>query len=133
MIVLIVLVILAMTQFDRQYNNVLTIKQQNEQLAADVARVKRQISDLSANGVSVSQIPGNGHSKRVPSTQPVVDAFTCMIDAEKQPDFSRGGWFLDNFGTKVGKLTPLISTDVYGTWVQNIVMEPLTVRRSGHA
>src|SRR5204863_2529898 len=32
------------------------------------------------------------------------------------------------FGTKVGKLTPLISTDVYASWIQNMVMESLAVR-----
>ena len=141
MVSLLVLVVLAMVQFDRQFKDVMTIKEQNSQLAADVTRIKRQLSDLAADGVSVRQSDATGAStnpadgRRSASgsassggTQAGVDAFTYMRDAEKKPDFARGGWFLDNFGTKVGKLTPLISTDVYASWIQNLVMEPLVAR-----
>lgn len=128
--VLIVLVLLAMRQFDRQYEQVLSIKTQNEQLANDVARIKRTVSDLSANGVTVA--PSNGSATPTTASSAgiasKVDAFTRIEQAEKLPNFARGGWFLDNFGTKVGKLTPLLSTDVYASWVQNLVQETLAIR-----
>jgi len=135
MCVLIVLTLLAMRQFDRQYDNVLTIKAQNEQLASDVARIKRQIGDLSTSGVSVAPNSGQsatsstaGTGSSATTVKPKVDAFAHLLEAEQKPGFARGGWFLDNFGTKVGKLTPLISTDVYASWIQNLVMESLAIR-----
>src|SRR3954453_11956633 len=92
--ILIVLVLVAMRQFDRQYDNVLTIKSQNEQLAADVMRIKRQISDLVANGVAAPAAPaapqqGNVNSG-TPTTRPAarVDAFSHLRDAEKLPGFA---------------------------------------------
>ena len=51
-IILIVLIGLAMVQFDRQYDHIVTIKTQNDQLAGEIARIKRQLSDLSSGAVS---------------------------------------------------------------------------------
>ncbi|MCS7034118.1 MAG: ABC transporter substrate-binding protein, partial [Phycisphaerae bacterium] len=159
MSILIVLIVLAMRQFDRQYEHVLTIKQQNDQLAAEVARVRRQVAEMAAGGVTPGGGPrgASGDNSGVPadagaaqrgdgkegpsggpaggsssggasSAQPAVDCFTHLRAAERLPNFARGGWFIDNFGTKVGRLTPLISTDVYQSWVENQVMESLAVR-----
>src|SRR5436190_314441 len=131
--VLIVLVLLAMRQFDRQFADVVTIKDKQEQLAQDLTRIKRQIADMSASGVAMASpvTPSTNPSGAAPAVaagNAKIDAFAHMREVEKLPGFARGGWFLDNFGTKVGKLTPLISTDVYASWIQNMVMETLAVR-----
>lgn len=134
---LIVLVVLAMVQFDRQYRDVQTIKQQNADLAGDLARIKRQLSSFAGRAAvpmagpegSAARLSG-GPSVGAATTQDVgdIDAWTHIAAAEEKPDFARGGWFIDNFGTKVGKLTPLISTDVYAAWVENQVLESMAVR-----
>lgn len=130
--ILIVLVIFAMRQFDRQYDHVLTIKQQNDQLAAEVARVRRQVSDIVSGGVSIPLNPGQtvrpSDTASASGAQADTDAFTHIKAAERLPGFARGGWFIDNFGTKVGRLTPLISTDVYQSWIENQVLDSLAVR-----
>jgi peptide/nickel transport system substrate-binding protein len=134
---LIVIVIVAMRQFDRQYDHVRTIKTQNDQLASEVARIRRQVSDLASGGVTLSA-PRTGNADGGAATTrpaasaggatPGTDAFTHIKAAEQKEGFARGGWMIDNFGTKVGRLTPLISTDVYQKWVQYQVMESLAVR-----
>jgi peptide/nickel transport system substrate-binding protein len=123
--ILLVMVVLAMVQFDRQYDQVLTIKTQNDQLASDMARIKRQIADISAGGIVAGPTTRSGST-----TNPAgkLDAFTHVLEAESLPGFARGGWFLDNFATKVGRLTPLVSQDVYAYWVQGFVQETLAVR-----
>ena len=55
-------------------------------------------------------------------------AFDGLAKAEAQPDFARGGWYLDNFGTKIGRLTPLVSSDVYATWMELLVTESMAQR-----
>jgi peptide/nickel transport system substrate-binding protein len=128
LVAVIVLVILAMMQFDRQYDKILTIKQQNDQLADEVARVKRRLTE----GVAISSAATSGSQPGAPATQPggapAGTAWTHLREAEQMTGFARGGWFLDNFGTKVGKLTPLIATDVYQNWVEQQVMESLAQR-----
>jgi peptide/nickel transport system substrate-binding protein len=117
---LMVLVVLAMVQFDRQYEDIQSIKQQQAGLVNDLAKIRRQL----AEGVAtVGPSAGSGSS-----TQPVKDAFTALREAEKKPDFARGDWLIDNFATKIGKLTPLTSTDVYQSWVERQVLETLADR-----
>src|SRR5437867_7546758 len=66
-IILIVLIGLAMVQFDRQYDHIVTIKTQNDQLAGEIARIKRQLSDLSSGAVSIAVAQN-------PSTRPAGSA-----------------------------------------------------------
>ncbi len=122
---LIAVVILAMVQFDRQYEQVLTIKTQNDQLSSEMARIKRQLSELSAGGPLTTP---TGSTVRPQEVAGGVDAFTHIREAEKLPGFARGGWFVDNFATKIGRVTPLVSQDVYAAWVQGLVQETLAVR-----
>jgi peptide/nickel transport system substrate-binding protein len=117
---LIVVVVLAMRQFDRQYQDVRIIKEQQAGVINDLAKIRRQL----AEGVTaIGAGPGIA-----PTTQPKVDAFTALREAEKQPDFARGDWLIQNFATKIGKLTPIASTDIYQRWVEVQVLETLVDR-----
>jgi peptide/nickel transport system substrate-binding protein len=124
--VLIVLVVLAMKQFDRQYQEVLLIKNKTNELTSDVVDLRRRIGSggfVPANRGSTGQGSGAGQ----PAARDM-DVFKYLVKAEARPDFARGDWFVDNFGTKVGKLTPLLATDVYQRWVEYLVIESLAVR-----
>ena len=117
---LIVVVIMAMVQFDRQYKHVLDIQHKQAELTRDVVAIRNQ---LAQGVVAVGAAPGGttapGQNKD--------DAFRLLREAEKKPDFARGDWFIDSFGTKIGRLTPHVATDVYQKWVEYQVMEGLTV------
>lgn len=126
---LLVTTVVAMRQFDRQFKEVLNIKRQNSELTRDLAGIKRQLAE---GVVALGGVPaGNGSPSTGATTRaagPKVDAFTHLREAETRPDFARGDWLIDNFGTKIGKLTPLISTDVYQTWVESQVLEGMADR-----
>jgi peptide/nickel transport system substrate-binding protein len=146
-----VVVALAMWQFDRQYDRVQEVKQQNSDLATDLKTVKDRLNetlealdDLKRRpSVSIQAGPGTtGQSiaaSQQTTTQPAgsgtlvvnrsdIDAFTRIREAEKMPGFARGDWLVDNFSTKLGRLTPLISSDIYQRWVESQVMEGMAVR-----
>ena len=125
-VALIVMVVLAMRQFDRQYREILTIKQQNSELTRDVVGIKRQLAEgVVALGSTVGGGPTTGPTTAAAQQ---TDPFHLLKEAEQEPHFARGDWLIDNFGTKVGKLTPLISSDVYATWVEFLVFEGLAQR-----
>src|SRR5687768_8205748 len=88
MVALLVLVVLAMVQFDRQHKDVQEIKTQNSNLTADLQRIKSRIEQGIATG-------GAGTGGGQPPEQ--LPVFKALVDAEKAPDFSRGDWLVDNF------------------------------------
>lgn len=120
---LIIIVVLAMRQFDRQYERVVAIEGRQNDLVVEVEGLRRRVEQ----GVAIS---GSGASSGTanPTTSPAKDAFSALRAAEAMPNFARGDQFIDDFGTKVGKLTPLVSSDVYQTWVELIVCESLANR-----
>ncbi|HSI33222.1 MAG: ABC transporter substrate-binding protein [Phycisphaerae bacterium] len=122
MVVLIVMVGLSMRQFDRQWQDVQEIKKQNSQLTSEVATIRSQIE---SGAVTVGG--GNAAGPRaLPARE--MPVFAGLVGAEQKPDFSRGDWLIDNFGTKVGRLTPLVSSDLYQQWIESRVCECLATR-----
>jgi peptide/nickel transport system substrate-binding protein len=117
---LIVVVILAMVQFDRQYRQVLDIRQKQDELTRDVVAIRNQLAQ------GVVAVGGTGGATTAPA-QNQDDAFRLVRQAEKKPDFARGDWFVDCIGNKIGRLTPHVSSDIYQKWIEYQVMESLTV------
>ena len=129
---LMVLIVLAMFQYDRQYRQILLIKDEVDKVAGDVARVRRDI----AQGVAFA--PGSGGGRAIGEVPEGLtsgknrdgnaDPFYQVREAREAADFREGGILHDNFGTKVGKLTPYISTDVYQRWTEQHLFESLADR-----
>jgi hypothetical protein len=121
LVVLIVVMLLGMKQRDREWLVLQEIKSQNELHARTLATLNRTLGDIASNGVAVS--------RSNPTTNPggsQADPFEEVKAIEARPDFARGDWLIDNVKTKMPKLTPMISTDLYGEWVQSKVLECLT-------
>ncbi len=57
-----------------------------------------------------------------------LDPFKNVRAARGKPDFAQGDWMIWNFGTRVGRLTPLVNEDVYGAAVRARVAETLLTR-----
>ena len=124
LIAVIAMVGLSMYQFDRQWSLVQEIKADNRQLADDINRLQRKIdSGIVVSGGGGGQPSTGGLDGETPD-----DPFYKLVAAEQQPDFARGGWYIDNFATKIGRLTPHVSTDVYQTWIEYLVCETLAQR-----
>ncbi len=116
----IVMVALAMKMFDRQWGDVKRIVSKMDEHTSDLSFIRRQLAD----GVQMSQ-------KGAESPSPFgsfPDAFERVKKAKANPDYSIGDWFVDAFGTNVPKLTPLVSSDIYGTIVQMRVLESLAIQ-----
>lgn len=125
----ILVVLLAMKQYDRQWDTLKSLERQTAQQTGQLADLSRELNDLRrsiARGVSVN--PGES----IPTTtQPAGDleeAFSAQIRAMKNPDYAYGDWLVQNLGTKLSKLTPLLSSDVYATIIQARVIESLAYR-----
>lgn len=119
-IALIVLVVLAMVQYDRQWDQMQAIRQRLDGQATDLRRIQESIN----SGIVVS---GN------PATQPIPqlsadDPFARLRLAQALPNYAKGGWLIDAFGNSVGKLSPLVSSDAYASAVQGYVLESLATR-----
>ncbi len=118
-IVLMVMVWLSMAQRDRQWPKILELQQAVENQTRDLAAIRRQLNE----GIVI----GQGAATR-PALDAKDDPFARLKAAQALPGFANGDWLIDNFGTKVPTLTPIVSSDVYGTIVQNRVLETLVYR-----
>lgn len=141
LIAVFVIVGLAMHQYDRQMDRLVSldtqIKLMNVQSAAQ-SKILQQISQQLASGISVSTtqpaFSGNGSATQPINGQTVVatgdakDPFKDVRRAMQSKDFAQGDWLIANMGVKLSKLTPLLSSDVYATIIQNRILESLAYR-----
>ncbi len=133
LIAVIVVVGLAMHQYDRQMDRLVSIDTQlklmNEQ-SAQQGRTLQQISQQLASGLTVATTQSSGSTTKptAPDTADANDAFWDLRNAQKNKDFAQGDWLITNLGTKVSKLTPLLSSDVYASIIQNRIMESMAYR-----
>src|SRR5688500_14406586 len=133
--VLIVIVVIAMVQYDRQFALVNRTFQETRTLSEEVNRIKRSLADLESGGLAVapttrSSSGGDGSAgiRRGTGRDGNTDPFYQLAEAERMEGYARGDWFVDNFGTKIGRITPLVSSDIYSTWVEYLVCEGLAQR-----
>jgi peptide/nickel transport system substrate-binding protein len=121
LVLLIAVVALGMKQLDRQWVLIQSMLDQGREQTELLARIQRTL----AEGVPTAAATTQSTS----ATQyPKGDAFEYLKEAENKPDFARGDWLISNFGTKLPKITPLISTDEYGAILQARVIESLNFR-----
>lgn len=127
-VVLIAVVLLGMKQLDRQWDTLQSMQRLGNEQIAQLAAIRRSLSDIASNGVSIAG-PGTQ-----PTTNPATmtargpSPFGHLLAAEKDPDFARGDWFVDNLAAKVKKLTPLVSGDLYADIVVAQIIDSLAYR-----
>lgn len=120
LLVLIVMVGLTIVQVDRQWNTLQGLQGQANQQGKDLLDLKRQISE----GVAVSSVANSATA----STQPAIDPFKPLTDAEKMPGFARGDWLVDNLQAALKTMTPFIAQDIGAYWIEAHVQEGLFYR-----
>jgi peptide/nickel transport system substrate-binding protein len=100
--VLITLVVLAMVQYDRQWEIMRQTNTLLTQQTTDLARIRR----LLEQGVP---------STAAPTTNPTASAmagFERVLKAQSEPDYAQGGQLVEIMQTTPSKLTPLIASDL---------------------
>ncbi len=113
---------IAMKQFDRQWDLL-------KQLAADLDQQSKEVNRINQllRSGTISTDPtgmvGAGLSNELNHK-----AFARILATQSSEDFAQGDWHIDVFAQTVGKLTPLISSDVYQRQVEQFVLQPLARR-----
>jgi peptide/nickel transport system substrate-binding protein len=129
--VLIVVVLLAMKQYDRQWQVLAQIQKQGAEQNQALAAIRRAVQ----SGAFVARAPAPAAAASGSTTSPTtnaasasgegIDPFRHVKEAQQKPDYALGDWFVDNFPAQVAKLTPLLATDLYQRVVEYRVMESL--------
>lgn len=119
---LIVIVLLAMKQYDRQWDVIQKIQQQGSDQTQELASISRRLEQ----GLRViGTVPG---ASTQATTQPAgQDPFARITAAEQMPGYSKGDWYVDS-GPNSDKLTPLVSGDTFAADIQARVLESLITR-----
>jgi peptide/nickel transport system substrate-binding protein len=124
------------TSFAGVQRNTVAIEQQTTTLSKELAQARQQLQDLSARGVAIAANPATAAANPAPvaptpGTAVIADPkdpFWRIKAARAMDNFQEGDWLVDNFGARVGKITPLISSDIYGATVQARTLETLLTR-----
>jgi len=124
LIALIVVVLLAMVQYDRQYEKVQAI----ESTLREQGQTLRQLTQQLEQGVRL----GDGSGQR--DATPMPPTLQRIESAREMPGYAEGDWYVTAFGSEVGRLTPYIAGDVYasivtgGTILQSLLTrDPVTL------
>lgn len=118
LLLLIGVVLLAMTQYDRQWNEMRTTNSLLTQQTTDLARIRR----LLEQGVSF------GAATTSPTTQNALAGFENILKSQAQPDYAMGDDLVDTFMAMPHRLTPIVSSDLASRQVQAVVLDSLCDR-----
>lgn len=138
-VVLIVSVWLAMKQYDRQHMVLQALQNNAQDQTRELARIRRTLEDnasvleqMGSGGFAAPTTAGGGATTRAAEIREATasqgDPFAAIKEAQKSPDYALGDWLVNNFGTTVNRLTPLVAGDLYSVIVQNRIFETLAYR-----
>lgn len=137
MISLIVLIVLAMVQFDRQWEQVHAIREEQKSQGETLVELRRQLQALSARPLAAAADPAqpagaSGKAGGILAEAPAsgFDPFHALRGIYKQPDFAFGGQYTGGLPVQLKKLTPIVPSDGYQRLVEGMVLEPLLQRNA---
>ncbi len=115
----IVLVLLGMKQYDRQWAVIQQVQAKQNEQTEDLARIERMLQQGSVGISRMTNTTRPDESER---------ADLRAIRIHSAPDYAQGDAVVDVFQQIPDKLTPLISTDLYSQYVQGYVLDTLLDR-----
>jgi len=119
MISIIIVLLVAMKQYDRQWDQMQKISAILQEHTTELKKINQSL----ARGVK-----GGDNTPTSENNDDTIDPFARISAARAMPDFAEGDWSVDALGAAVGKLTPLVSSDVYASNIQGYVLESLADR-----
>jgi len=122
---IILLIILSMYMVDRQWLKMTEIQRSMEEQAEDIRGLRGTVRLLERqikSGVTSAKANNN------PAFNDLPDTFKRAYKASLKKDYAEGDWFVNAFSTSLKTLTPLISQDVYASYVQDYIFESLLSR-----
>jgi peptide/nickel transport system substrate-binding protein len=153
-VVAIALIGMSMKQYDRQWRQVQELGGKNDALTRDINNLRDLVQSIASrpppNVTIQNVIPGVGAAPttqqahaaaNLPANSAVVtvsegdtdpaksdNPFARLVGAREKADFAEGDWYIENIPARVGRLTPLVNEDVYGSTVRARVGETLLTR-----
>jgi peptide/nickel transport system substrate-binding protein len=119
-------VLLAMYMIDRQWLKLADMEVRLREQAEDMRGIREDLQGIDRRLDQGVSLAGDG-GRSAPGPQ-IPPAFERAHRATLQPDFGRGDWLVQAFGTGLKTITPLVSTDAYASQVQSYVLESLLTR-----
>lgn len=130
LIALLVVVVAAMIQYDRQWEDlrelrseVRTLSNVQNQTRSELSQLRQQLS----RGVALAPTTGNGEPNAAAAGDHP-DPFDRLKAMRAEDDFAQGDTVIDAFGTKIKSVTAVTYPDLYGRRIQQYVLESLAVR-----
>ncbi len=115
--ILVILVLLAMLQYDRQWDDVQMIRSKLDDQAKELRYLSEKIGSGQGFAANNNTLPEAGD-----------DPFYRLREIQQMPSFARGDWVISSLAGKSSTLTPLVSGDAYAADVQDLVLETLAQR-----
>jgi len=116
--------------------------QQTEALTNQLRQLNKALRQLSGSAEGNEQL-SEAMQNVGPATQPAGDGseagaeqralaqmepFDQLKKVKQEPDYAKGDWLVSSFSTMPEKLTPLVSSDVYGDLIHERVLQTLAER-----
>lgn len=114
---LIVMLVLAMYQIDRQWLKLTEMENAMSEQSKDMRELRTAINSGALTKTASNTPMGE-----------VAPIFKRALAATQLPGFSQGDWVVDAFSVNLKTLTPLVSTDAYSSDILNYVLESLVAR-----
>jgi peptide/nickel transport system substrate-binding protein len=132
-----VLIYLSMVQDDRMHEDIKALRQSLETQTENLVELERTLRSRAARAPATRSADGSNTGQSSSDTgfpdasevnNPIKtfpEARPRIRQARQQPNFNPGGTLVDAFPSNVESLTPLISSSLYATQVQDYVLERL--------
>ncbi|MDZ4260944.1 MAG: peptide-binding protein [Pseudomonadota bacterium] len=120
---LFVTLLISMYMVDRQWAEMARMQGTMREQAEDIHALRGLV-----NGVDQRIQSGVVASGAAPGSGGIAAAFKRAQQAERMPDYKRGDWLVNAFGTGLKTITPLVSSDAYAGEVQSYIFESLLTR-----
>ncbi len=119
-VIVIVMVALAMKQFDRQYQVVRDLQHQGQDQLRELVAIHSALEHGAITSATTN--PSSADASGSP------DPFASLREMRQAGKYDEGDWLVRNFPVQVAKITPLLSTDVYAAVLEARVIESLAYR-----
>ncbi len=127
---IVILIFLAMHQRDREWSKLVDMERALAEQSKDVSALRGLVSQMQRKlaNADLSRASDTTAVASIVSTSDSQGAFKSAIEATKLEGYTQGGWKIGSFSNTLQTLTPLVSSDVYSSNVQNYVQESLLTR-----
>ena len=130
LLLIIILIILAMYQRDREWVKLSAMERSLSEQSRDISSLRSALNAMQKK-LSTASLPAaasTNTSSATTTSAGVAPAFKRAWNASQQPDYAQGDWNVNSFGNSLKTITPLVSTDAYASRVQSYVLESLLTR-----